>query len=75
MDGQLVLMAVPAYGRSYVDGFDLLIDWQRGLDFRILNGPYFSKRDKDILKADGYTHIQFVQSIGDRFETVLLIKL
>ena len=52
-----ILTAQGAYGRNAVES-----DWKDGKDFKILSGPYFSIRDIKALKADGYTHIQFIDS-------------
>jgi hypothetical protein len=39
-----------AYGRFYHDRDSVLNDWDQGRDFRIINGPYCSKRDAEVLK-------------------------
>lgn len=50
-----VFLATGAYGRK-----SNLKDWQEGKDFRILGTQtYFSIRDVQRLKDDGYTSIQF----------------
>jgi hypothetical protein len=50
--------AIPAYGRSYSLGDECLKDWEDGKDFKFASGPYFSIRDKDVLKSQGYHEIQ-----------------
>jgi hypothetical protein len=52
-----ILNAVPAYGRTYDDDADLLIDYLDGKDFRVVGGSYFSFRDADLLIDDGFTHV------------------
>ena len=47
----------PAYGRTYENSDDAIIDWKDGKDFKILGGPYLSSRDTEALKADGYRRI------------------
>lgn len=39
-----------AYGRTYTETSKAAIDWQKGLDFKIVNGPYCSIRDVATLK-------------------------
>ena len=48
------LYASGAYGRKYDTLEDVLIDWLEGLDFKVISGPYFSIRDAEVLRADGY---------------------
>lgn len=40
------LQVMPAYGRRYDDEAACLADWNAGKDFKILGGPYLSKRDE-----------------------------
>lgn len=51
-----VLTARGAYGRTYSNLEDILIDYLDGKDFRIINGsyfgPYFSIRDAEELLND-----------------------
>jgi hypothetical protein len=35
----------PAYGRDYRNQKDLKADWNAGLDFRLVGGPYINKED------------------------------
>ena len=35
----------PAYGRKYATYQDMIEDYENGKDFKLLNGPYCSKRD------------------------------
>lgn len=53
------LLAKPAYGRIYPSVKDLKQGWDWGQDFKIIDGPYFSKRDLDLLKKD-YTGLVIV---------------
>lgn len=55
----MVLLVEGAYGRAVS-----LKDWQAGKDFRIHAGPYFSIRDVDKLKEEGYTRIDFFGKDG-----------
>lgn len=50
----MILYAMGAYGREARRS-----DWAAGKDFKIVGGPYFSIRDIDKLKIDGYTGIYF----------------
>lgn len=54
------LHAGPAYGRTYNTSADLLKDWRDGKDFKIHGGPYFSIRDVEFLKAEGFTKIRIL---------------
>ena len=48
------LYASGAYGRRY-SSFDVVwADWFNGKDFKVISGPYFSIRDAEVLRADGY---------------------
>ena len=40
-----VYMGKPAYGRKYESQADAMKDWENGKDFKLIEGPYFSKRD------------------------------
>ena len=53
----MILHAMGAYGHKAN-----LTDFWKGKDFRIVNGPYFSRRDTDRLVKDGYTAIYFYKS-------------
>lgn len=53
------LLAKPAYGRIYPSIKDLKQGWDWGQDFEIIDGPYFSKRDLDLIKKD-YTGLVIV---------------
>lgn len=56
----MILYAVGAYGREARRD-----DWAAGKDFAIAyGGPYFSIRDIDKLKIDGYTEIHFMPRLG-----------
>lgn len=52
------LQACPAYARRYTTQADMLKDWADGKDFKIVGGPYFSNRDIDLLKSQGYGQIE-----------------
>ena len=49
-----VINAMGAYGRKAK-----LADYVNGRDFKLVDGPYFSIRDEDRLRKDGYTEIRF----------------
>jgi len=49
-----VMNATGAYGRKAK-----LTDYVDGRDFKLVNGPYFSIRDEDRLRKEGYTEIRF----------------
>lgn len=51
------LYAQPAYGRRVCNAAIAQEMLDNGKDFKILHGPYFSKRDVAELKVQGYTHI------------------
>jgi hypothetical protein len=40
-----------AYGRKYKTEESALLDWIGGKDFQIINGPYCSIRDIDLMKS------------------------
>lgn len=44
------LTLLGAYGRIYTTKETALSDWNKGKDFKILNGPYCSIRDIDHIK-------------------------
>ena len=44
------ILLLPAYGRYYSSEKDMVKDWQNGVDFKVLNGPYCSIRDLDTMK-------------------------
>ena len=48
-----------AYGREATEE-----DWKAGLDFWIVQGPYFSIRDVETLKGDGIDCINFINKHG-----------
>lgn len=50
----MILHAIGAYGRLANKE-----DWAKGKDFQVVNGPYFSVRDTNKIRDDGYTEIQF----------------
>lgn len=54
------LHAGPAYGRIYRTSADLLKDWNDGKDFKVHGGPYFSIRDVEKLKTEGFTSINIL---------------
>lgn len=56
----MILYAVGAYGREAQRS-----DWAAGRDFKVAHtGPYFSIRDIDRLKLEGYTEVQFLDRAG-----------
>ena len=40
-----------AYGRKYKTAKAMLADWAGGKDFQIINGPYCSIRDMDLMRS------------------------
>jgi hypothetical protein len=67
----MTLSINPAYGRSYSTEEEALEAWNEGLDFRIINGPYLSKRDNAYLIASGYEHV----AIFSKAQLVAIINL
>lgn len=57
-----IFNAFPAYGRRYATSEDLLKDWNDGKDFKVCDGPYFGKNEKELIKADGFTAIRIFYS-------------
>ena len=60
----MYLILSPAYGRDYKSKAAILADWQEGKDFVANNlpqysGRYVSSREVKLLKADGFTNIEF----------------
>lgn len=51
------LDAVPAYGRKYLTRGEVMDAWNSGLDFRVVNGSYFSKADFNEILSKGYVGI------------------
>ena len=39
------LYVMPAYGRTYEKSGDVVADWLDNKDFKIVGGPYISKKD------------------------------
>jgi hypothetical protein len=57
------LQARQAYGRKHSD-YRAEVDWNEGKDFQcILTGSYFSSRDIELLKEEGYTGIKVGQLV------------
>ena len=50
----MVVVLLPAYGRTYETIEAAEKDWDAGKDFRILGGPYCSIRDKALLNDMGH---------------------
>ncbi len=44
------VVVMPAYGRKYSEPLEMLKDWNDGKDFKVLGGPYCSKRDTPFFK-------------------------
>ena len=61
------LILLPAYGRKYTDAKGVRKDWEGGLDFRILQGPYTSIRDIETLRGE-YSTIAIYYGAGDFLE-------
>lgn len=51
------LNVYPAFGRRYCSAKQAAQDWNEGKDFKIVGGPYFSKRDVSTLMKEGYTRL------------------
>lgn len=68
MKKPMLLNATGAYGRTYETQEAAQADWDAEKDFKIITGPYFSKRDLNMIKDYGYTSIV----IFDRTITKLL---
>lgn len=50
-----VFIATGAYGREAKEK-----DWKNGKDFQVCYGPYFSIRDVQAIKNEGYKFIKFI---------------
>ena len=50
------LQLIGAYGRKAIKE-----DWDNGLDFKIIEGPYCSKDDMEVMKKEGYGRITFFE--------------
>lgn len=59
---QRTIVAVPAYGRHYPTDAEAAAAYASGLDFRLINGPYFSNRDEATLAKHGYTSLSILDS-------------
>ena len=46
------IVLTPAYGRKYNSKAEILLDWNKGKDFKIRGGPYCSIRDFKQLCSD-----------------------
>lgn len=62
---QLVL--VPAYGRTYKTVEAARKDWDAGKDFRILNGPYCSIRDLELIYKT-YSSVRILANSESHFD-------
>lgn len=51
-----VLVLRGAYGRQATQA-----DWEAGKDFKIVNGPYCSKRDVQLMKAWGWSKVRLIR--------------
>lgn len=67
-----ILQATGAYGRIYITWKAVVADWEGGRDFQIIDAPYSSIRDVEVLNSAGYTHIEFIDPIHG---TLLLIRI
>jgi hypothetical protein len=52
MSEKYVYFGKAAYGRMYKCQADAMRDWNQGKDFKLVEGPYFSKRDFDSMLND-----------------------
>jgi hypothetical protein len=60
-----------AYGRKYTTEAEAMAAWKSGLDFKILNGPYCSIRDIDMIKAQfGHIVIRYGNWGDYRYATI-----
>jgi hypothetical protein len=55
----------PAYNRHYLTYADAKNDWEAGKDFKILGGPYCSKRDEEQM-LDYYDEVVVILSTGQQ---------
>lgn len=51
---------LPAYARQYETFDDIMAHWNAGKDFKLANGPYFSRHDLSALQTRGITHMIFM---------------
>lgn len=49
-----MIVLLPAYNRVYETLDQAEHDWNEGLDFKILKGPYCSVRDSELLQQMGH---------------------
>lgn len=63
---------VPAYGRRVTSGKAAKADWLDGKDFRFHSGQYCSVRDAEILKRNGFTHVELATAERG---TLAIVKL
>ena len=54
-----------AYGRKDTNEQEVLESWNSELDFKIVGGPYISKRDVDALKKELYIGIVVINANND----------
>lgn len=59
-----MILLLPAYGRTYETVEAMEVDWKAGKDFRILNGPYCSIRDVELLSGMGHDVVLMCGNIG-----------
>lgn len=58
-----MIVLKPAYGREYKTIEEAEHDWNAGKDFKILQGPYCSIRDMELLKDMGHTVVLTVDDV------------
>ena len=67
------LQATSAYGRKYYSNEQVVEAWKAGKDFKILGGPYFSSRDSQVLKNDGYGVISILYFDGSNYDSAEVV--
>jgi hypothetical protein len=61
---------ISAYGRTYHTREDAMQAWEDGKDFQIVNGPYCSIRDFDVMKRQA---VMIILRYGERnLESIML---
>ena len=67
------LYIIQAYHRySNMDAAKAKKDWDEGKDFGIINGPYCSIRDVELMKKDGFTKVECMSRNSIKMFEVIL---
>jgi hypothetical protein len=62
-----VIRAEGAYGTLYHEGVAVLAYWNAGKDFRVIfDGPYFSNRDSNRMRQDGFRYVDIYNYRGEK---------